>query len=114
MNKEGDTLVQFPRAWEGDFVIPHTMTTIDNKAFAGCVGLKSVVIPPVVTNIDNKAFKGCTNLASISVDESNTVYKSIDGVLYNKQETELIQWPAAKTTITIPAKVQIIIIITCK
>jgi len=45
-------------------------------------------------------------LTSIIVDESNTVYSSQDGVLYNKAKTVLIQYPRGKSVgVTIPNSV---------
>ncbi len=46
-----------------------------------------------VTEIDNKAFYSCWNLEAIFVDENNPNYCDIDGVLYNKDKTELIMYP---------------------
>ena len=45
-------------------------------------------------------------LTSIVIAESNTVYSSQDGVLYDKAKTLLIQFPCGKTGgFTIPASV---------
>lgn len=41
---------------EGHFVIPDTVTCIENDAFEGCVGLTSVEIPDSVTYIGEDAF----------------------------------------------------------
>lgn len=46
-----------------------------------------------VTEIDNKAFYSCWNLEAVYVDENNPNYCDIDGVLYNKDKTELIMYP---------------------
>jgi len=53
-------------------------------------------IPASVTSIEDGAFEGCNGLKSISVDTNNTNYSSIDGVLFNKDQTILIQYPAGK------------------
>jgi hypothetical protein len=61
-------------------------------------------IPASVTSIDSEAFNDCVNLNSIDVDAQNTAYSSIDGILFNKLQTKLIQYPAGRTkgTYTIP------------
>lgn len=76
-----------------DINIPASVTEIDESAFEGCASLTSIDIPANVTNIVEYAFYGCKNLASIKVDDKNTTYSSVDGVLYNKEKTILIQVP---------------------
>ena len=76
-----------------DINIPASVTKIDGSAFEGCASLASIDIPANVTNIVEYAFYGCKNLASINVDDKNTTYASVDGVLYNKEKTILIQAP---------------------
>ena len=88
-------------------VIPEGVTSIGDRAFDGCTALTSVVIPEGVTSIRYGAFSACTALEKIEVSAANTAYISIDGVLFNKARTELIQYPAGKkaTTYTIPSSV---------
>ena len=50
-------------------------------------------------NPDDSAFCGCTALKNIIVDENNIFYCSVDGVLFNKQKTELIYFPLGKQKI---------------
>ena len=73
--------------------IPNSVTTIGYKAFWNCDGLNSVTIPNSVTTIGLYAFWGCKGLIGINVDGNNKEYSSIDGVLYNKDVSELICYP---------------------
>ena len=84
--------------------IPNSVQTIDYDAFEYCDNLVSVDIPSSVTYIGNAAFAGNRNLQTINVDEANPNYSSIDGVLFNKNQTKLIQYPIGKedTLYTIP------------
>jgi len=75
--------------------IPDSVTSIDEGAFSG-TGLKSITIPAAVTNIGENAFGNCKSMTEIRVDENNTAFSSIDGNLYNKEQTVLIRVPAAK------------------
>ena len=77
--------------------IPDSVTSIDNYAFYGCKGLTSITIPDSVTSIDIRAFDGCEKLNQINVNTANTVYSSENGVLFNKDKTELIRYPEGKT-----------------
>ena len=87
--------------------IPDSVTNIDTMAFYNCTSLMNVTIPSSVEFIDSDAFFGCTNLTSITVDLNNKYYSSDDGILYSKDKTELIEYPAGKadTTFTIPDSV---------
>ena len=86
-----------------DLVIPstiggHTVTEIKDGAFKNNSDLTSVVIPESVTNIGDEAFADCDNLTDIIVDEDNPAYSSDEnGVLFNKDKTEFVQYPAGKT-----------------
>ena len=108
-------------------IIPNSVTSIGNFAFSNCTSLVSVIIPNSVTSIGNSAFSDCTSLASITigngvtgidfiysitslttinVDTANTTYSSQDGILYNKDKTELLIYPRErKGTFTIPNSV---------
>ena len=81
-----------------EIVIPNSVTWIGYSAFSGCTSLTSVVIPDGVTSIYDYTFHGCTSLASITVADNNQSYCDVDGVLFNKDKTELVQYPAGKTS----------------
>ena len=77
--------------------IPNSVTSIGNSAFSGCESLTNIIIPDSVTSIGSGAFENCTSLKSIEVSENNKNYASIDGVLFNKDKSELVTYPAGKT-----------------
>ena len=77
--------------------IPNSVTSIGDYAFNWCKSLTSITIPDSVTSIGLDVFSACTNLASINVSEKNENYSSVDGIFFNKNITELIKYPAAKT-----------------
>ena len=86
---------------------PNSLTLINGDAFLNCTSLASVTIPDGVKRIHNSAFEGCKRLTSFSVNEGNSNYSSQDGVLFNKDKTELIQYPIGneRTTYDIPNSV---------
>ena len=75
--------------------IPEGVEWILGFAFAWSA-LETVTIPSSVTIIGDSAFLGCADITEIVVDEQNANYCSEDGVLFDKDKTTLIQYPAAK------------------
>ena len=121
---EGITIIgeaAFANCYElKSIAIPSTVEMIDKNAFTTCKSLSSITIPEGVKEIGDFAFIECSSLSEITIPASvvrlggeifrsnsalkkinvspqNTVYASIDGVLYNKDVTELIAYPAGKT-----------------
>ena len=76
--------------------IGNSVLNIMAGAFFRCSSLTSVTIPDSVTNIDIGAFVGCSSLTSIEVGKNNAEYSSEDEVLFSKNKTELIRFPAGK------------------
>ena len=85
--------------------IPDSVTSIGNHAFDSS-SLTGVTIPANVASLGEEAFGRCRSLTSITVDAANANYSSMDGVLFNKAKTTLIQYPAGQTgSYTIPTSV---------
>ena len=85
-----------------DFNIPNTVTHIGSDAFSG-TGITTLTIPKSVIEIESNINYGyspaarCTNLESIFVEEGNPAFMSENGVLFNKDKTILMCYPAGKS-----------------
>jgi hypothetical protein len=95
-NGDKTELIRCPRLKHGAYIIPSSVTTIRKDAFKECYGQTSVTIPAGVTDIGDKTLNSCRGLTSISVEPANAHYSSEDGVLFNKDKTELILYPKRK------------------
>ena len=107
-NKDKTELICFLSAKsDSSYTIPNSVTSIGSYAFSGCNNLTSITIPNSVTSIDYDAFYRCTNLTSITVDIENKSYSSENGILFNKDKTEIIRYSPGKndSSYTIPNSV---------
>ena len=88
--------------------IPNSVKTIGNNAFENCSGLLAINIPNSVDSIGEYAFRNCESLINITVSSNNKKYLSKDGVLFNYNGTELIQYPLGdgKSEYVIPNNVE--------
>ena len=100
-------------------VLPPSVTNIRRQAFAGCTGLKrvdfltgvarigdstfsdctgltEVIISRHVEELGKSLFSACDNLLSVTVDANNQNYASVDGVLFDKENKTLLQYPAGR------------------
>ena len=67
-SKDEKTLIQYAIGkTTTEFIIPGSVTSIGDCAFAGCSGLTSITIPNSVTSIGSSAFASCTSLTSITI-----------------------------------------------
>ena len=104
-NKNQTTLITAPGGITS-ITFPNTITAIGDNAFPQCQFLTSITIPASVLTIGNNAFQNSRSLVSIDVNSANPNYSSNDGVLYNKDQSLLINCPSAKAgSLTIPASV---------
>ncbi|MBQ3692613.1 MAG: leucine-rich repeat domain-containing protein, partial [Clostridia bacterium] len=73
--------------------IPDSVTSLGEFTFQFCASLQSVTIPSSVASIGKGAFEGCFQLQNIEVVSNNDYFCDVDGVLFNKNKTELISFP---------------------
>ncbi len=90
--------------------IPSTVTTLSNEAFMYCSGLTEVNLPNSVTYIGERVFCYCSSLTEINANSENPYYSSENGILFNKNKTTIVCYPAGKTenTYDIPESVKTI------
>jgi len=105
-------------------IFPSSVKRIGNYAFQNCEFLRRIELPPFLTSIGWEAFSGsyleevhinsglrwieygafgkCECLESITVDQNNTAFEVIDGVLYHKRRRELVCCPNRHKSFCVP------------
>lgn len=89
-----ETSLEIPDTYENKPVTELMAFSVANAEY-----LTEIKIGKNITKIDSWAFTNCPNLVKITVSEENPNYKTVDGVLYNKDLTELICYPNSKSPI---------------
>jgi hypothetical protein len=100
--------------------IPDSVISIGDEAFRACTSLQKVVLGNSIAHIGASAFLSCSKLTDfsmlpdsltsidllglaieklteITVDDANPAFCSLDGVLFNKNQTTLVQFPLNKS-----------------
>lgn len=88
--------------------LPNGLVSIEELAFCDCKSLKEITIPASVTFIsDDRTFIRCEKLEKITVADRNANYVSVDGILFNKDMTNLLCYPGGKSasSYTVPDSV---------
>lgn len=75
--------------------IPESVREIGHNNFPST--LTYITIPSQIDDFPTDNLQECNNLPSIGVDKNNTSYKSIEGILYNYDVTEILLCPRAKS-----------------
>ena len=120
---DGTLKVTYPdgTSLEGDIVIPEifgdgenakTVTEMERNIITGQSRVRSVSIPKTIEKIDSNPsyFSSLSSLEEITVAEDNQFFSSEDGVLFNKDKTELFRYPVKKdgTSYSIPSTVSVV------
>lgn len=79
-----------------EITLQEGLEVIKNKAFSRCQSLSSISIPASVTSLEDNLWNECWSLHNFYVDASNPNFKTIDGVLFSKDEKALISFPTGR------------------
>ena len=105
------TSVSFEATPEG---VDEVALTLGDRCFASCYDLTTITLPKRLQAItmgysdynNLNSFAYCSYLEEINVEDGCEAYKSIDGVMYDKLGTEIINCPAGRSgEFVIPAGV---------
>jgi hypothetical protein len=75
-------------------ILPNSLKSLGINTFSQCSGLKYVYIPESLTVIDNLSFNGTSG--NFDVATGNPLFSSVDGILFNKDKTIILNFPSSK------------------
>ena len=93
-NKSRNVLLEYPGAAIGNYTVPTNVIIVAGASFEYSTGVSGVSLGTNVTSIQSFAFYDCSALTNISVNSTNLYYSSTNGVLFDKKQTDLIQYPS--------------------
>ncbi len=84
------------------------MRTFDPAVLKGTVSLKTIALSAYCTITDTELLSALAGLESVTVSADSMAYTSVEGVLYNKDMSVMLHYPAGRQagTFTLPASVQ--------
>ncbi|GEM_PF-3524967 len=90
--------------------LPANVESLGAYAFYNCANLANVTLGKGFSTLGNYAFLNCSKLTNINVDPENNAFSSLNGVLYNKNQSTLVCYPSGRTAaqFTVPSSVRTI------
>lgn len=79
------------------FPVMENLTSVGWAAFLGCTGPEKIKLSPKIDSIGEGAFCGIQTLKYIDVDAANPRYSSLNGILYNKNQSVIMAYCAGKS-----------------
>jgi len=76
--------------------IENGVTSLGKYAFCRC-SMDSIFISASVNRIAFNTFNNCYNLQNFEVADENTVFSSVKGVLFNKNQTRIVRFPRGRS-----------------
>ena len=95
-NADGSILYFCPSSLSGTFTVPESVTRLDSSVLANCPNVTTIVLHDKLTWAED-AFAGAAGLVNIVVKDTNPLYKTIDGVLFSKDGSTLLLYPASRS-----------------
>ncbi len=101
--KDGKELVQYPGGKTGAYRIPDGTEKVSPSAFRSCPGLTEITLPAGGEWLATKGkeytftlFRDCSALRAVWIDGDDPQIRSVDGVLFTKDGTTLLCYPAGR------------------
>ncbi len=103
----GNHLIGVKGSVSGEYSIKAGTKAIAEDAFYECKSITGINFPSSVSGVWEGAFRKCSSLQKFTVASDNNNFSAENGVLYNKNKTELICCPIAnsQTTVSAPSSV---------
>ncbi|MCB1122228.1 MAG: leucine-rich repeat protein [Verrucomicrobiae bacterium] len=98
-DKDITILITYPGPKSSSFELPATLVSLNMAELSQLSNLRTLQIPASLAEIEGLSNYFGRSLETIEVDSDNSFFSSLDGVLYDKQQTQLILWPKRKSLV---------------
>lgn len=99
-NKDITEIAYYPDGYEGEYVMPETLTSLGGAVFKDKESLTAIVISKNIVSIGDSAFEGCINLSKVTFEAGGTDTLTIGArAFYNCESLVSIELPARTVSI---------------
>lgn len=77
--------------------LPQRLQRICSGSFGGCEALAEITLPPSIDSLSPGAFADCPALKQVNIPDGSPKFASVGGILFNKNLTDLLLYPAGRT-----------------
>ena len=79
-----------------EILIPESVISIRFQAFYECNSIVTMTLPSALEELGDRVFNGCISLNDFYISDSNVNYSTDNGILYSKDRSSLICYPAGR------------------
>ncbi len=91
-----EKLVAVGKYTKTSYTVQDGVKYIYEGALAACIS-EAIILPATIEDLSNGALHSCYTLSAVTIDEDNTNYKSLNGVVYSKDGKKIVAYPGAMT-----------------
>lgn len=91
-----DSIITIPSTVEVDDTDVYTIIEVCNQAFRDNPVIKTLILPASIQYVTNVSYNDKHTFMSFEVDSENPYLCAVDGILYNKDKTVLVEWPKGR------------------
>ena len=79
-----------------EITLPDSVKITEQKVFEGCEKMTTISIGTNLEELGSQIFSKCESLTTIIIKENNNKFSTINNVIFNKNQTELVYYPIAR------------------